>query len=244
MYQSSFEGRFTEVDPILAAMLGYDSAGEMIESIRDIGEELYVQPGVRQQLVTRLMSSSAICNFETQVYRKDGEVLWVSEYSRLFRDQGGRVTGFRGAFADISLYRNLLEQQNDSNLHVGRELAALTQTLSNVPPRRILVKDGTSLKFMDTSKVISVRADRDYVHVHSVDSGPVMARDRISDVERRLGGSQFVRISKSALVNVDYLREMRINRRGNYEILLHGGERLVSGPTYRDTIQRLLERFS
>jgi two-component system LytT family response regulator len=105
----------------------------------------------------------------------------------------------------------------------------------------MLIKDGTRIKFMDTAKIAFIRADGDYVHVHAANGERTMARDRIGNVERRIGGSQFVRISKSALVNVSYIKEMRSRRRGNYEFLLQSGEQLASGPTYRETVKKLLD---
>src|SRR5690242_9477860 len=104
MYQSTLDGRFIEVDPLFADMLGYTSADEMVENIRDIGAQLYVEHGVRTQLVEKLMADGGVCNFETRLQRKDGDVLWVSEYCRVLRGGDGGVR-FQGAFADISDYK-------------------------------------------------------------------------------------------------------------------------------------------
>jgi PAS domain S-box-containing protein len=241
MYQSTLDGRFIELDPILAQMLGYSSAPEMIHSVRDIGAEFYVERQVRPQLIDKLLTLGAVCNFETQVYRKDGGTLWVSEYCRLIRDPDGGIAGFRGAFADISLYKRLLDQQTESNLQVVQELAGLKEAVTGASPRCILIKDGTRIKFMETAKIAFIRADGDYIHVHAANGERIMARDRIGNVERRIGNPQFLRISKSALVNVSYIKEMRSRRRGNYDFLLQSGEQLASGPTYRETVKKLLE---
>lgn len=70
-----------------------------------------------------------------------------------------------------------------------------------------------------------------------------MARDRISNLEQRLGAAAFVRISKSLLVNAGHIKEMRPDRRGGFEIVLEGGEQLSSGPAYRENLARLLDEL-
>ena len=239
MYQSTVDGRFLEVDPLLAAMLGYASADEMIASIQDIATQFYVDPGARRRLMGLVAEQGTVLNFETQVYRKDGDALWVAEYSRPLRAAGGAITGYCGAFADISIYKHVTERLAQAHLQLANEMASLRHTVAG-SRRRILVKDGTRVKFVETSKITFIKADGDYVHVHTAGGERTMARDRISSVERRIDSSIFVRISKSALVNVNYIKELHSRRRGDYVVLLDGGEQLLSGPTYRETMKRLL----
>jgi len=243
MYQSTLDGRFIEVDPLFADMLGYRSARDMIENIKDIGAQLYAQPDVRLQLIEQLQEHGAICNFETQLLRKDGSPLWVSEYSRVLRAADGSVSRFQGAFADIDYYKSLVLEQAESNQQLAREMAGLRQAILGTGRRRIPVKDGTRVKFMETSKIAFIRADGDYVHVHTINGERTMTRDRISSVARRIDNTLFVRISKSALVNVNYIKEMRSRRRGDYEFIMDSGEQLASGPTYRETVKKLLEEL-
>lgn len=227
MYQSTLEGRFIEVDPLFAEMLGYGSPREMVDCIRDIGAQLYVEQGVRGRLLEQLVRDGGISNFESQVYRKDGERLWVAEYCRAVRGGDGRIAHFQGAFVDISPYKELQAE----------EPAAPRPARS----RRVPVKDGTRVRFMEAAKIVFIRADGDYVHVHSDGGGHVMARDRIGSLIQRLDAAEFVRISKSAVVNLNYVREMRSRRHGSYEFVMDDGAQLASGPTYGEVVRKLLE---
>lgn len=243
MYQSTLDGRFIEVDPLFADMLGYGSPREMVENIRDIGAQLYVDQGVRTQLVEQLLECGGVCNFEAQVYRKDGDVLWVSEYARAVRGSDGAVCRFEGAFADISSYKGLLKRQNELNHEIVDGLNSLRHSVGGGGRSRIPVKDGTRVKFMDVASITFVRANGDYVHVHTEGGEHVMARDRISCIERRLDSPAFARISKSVMLNINYVKELRSRRRGGHEFVMDCGTHLASGPTYRHVVRRILDEL-
>lgn len=237
MYQSTLDGRFLSVDPLFAEMLGYGSAREMMEKIHDIGAQLYVDRDARAQLLERIMTWGAVSNLENQVYRKDGKVLWVSEYCRAVRRHDGTLDHFQGAFADISGYKAAATEA--ARLGGPDEMPGLRRAAAG-QGRRIPVKDGTRVRFVETAKIVFIKADGDYIHVHSEDGTHVMARDRIGSLERRLDCVDFVRISKSAMLNLNYVREMRSRGRGNYEFVMDCGTHLASGPTYSDAVRKIL----
>ena len=49
-----------------------------------------------------------------------------------------------------------------------------------------------------------------------------------------------MRINRSVILNLDYVKEMKPRQRGDYEFLLRTGERFASGITYRSTVRQLL----
>lgn len=54
IFQSTKEGRFIEANPSLARMLGYASPTELIDQVRDIGQDLFVYPQDRARLLSLL----------------------------------------------------------------------------------------------------------------------------------------------------------------------------------------------
>ena len=54
IFQASIEGRFIDVNPALARFYGYDSPEDLISSITNIGQQLYVQPKRRDELLVYL----------------------------------------------------------------------------------------------------------------------------------------------------------------------------------------------
>lgn len=115
IYRSTIEGRFEEVNPPLAAMLGYGSPAELVAAVRDIDCELYVPTGRRADFLASFGQDDKACGFESQVRRKDGSVIWVLENTRAIRDAAGRVIRFEGSMVDITL-RKQAEQRLKASL--------------------------------------------------------------------------------------------------------------------------------
>jgi len=109
VFQSSPEGRYLTVNPALAKMLGYDSPQELIESITDIGRQVYVDPDYRNVLKERAKRNGMVTNLECQVYRKDGSKAWFSVNLRAIL-QNGQIVRYEGTNEDIT-QRKLLEDQ-------------------------------------------------------------------------------------------------------------------------------------
>ena len=102
IYQSTPDGRFVSVNPAMARMFGYDSADEMIGAIGDIGREVYVDPGRREDFKHTMEAHGVVERFECQVLRKDGKRIWVSENARAVRNVIGRICYYEGTLEDIT----------------------------------------------------------------------------------------------------------------------------------------------
>ena len=66
IYQSSIEGRFMTANAALARMAGYDSPEELIESIKDIGTQLYVHPEDRKRFMEIRDAKGFVEGFEVE----------------------------------------------------------------------------------------------------------------------------------------------------------------------------------
>ncbi len=102
IFRTTVDGRYLDVNPALARIYGYASPQELIESLSDIRTQLYVQPGRREQFMAQIRTSGTVSNFESQVYRKDGEIIWISETARAITDEHGEVIAYEGMVEDIS----------------------------------------------------------------------------------------------------------------------------------------------
>lgn len=110
IYKSRWDGRFTTVNPTFAAMLGYDSADDLIHSVTDIGTQLYVEPDRRQQFIDEIENNNIVKNFISQVYTKNKTRIWVSENARIVRDEIGNVLFYEGFISDITALKNVEKQ--------------------------------------------------------------------------------------------------------------------------------------
>jgi two-component system LytT family response regulator len=121
-----------------------------------------------------------------------------------------------------------------------RNLAELNERLDARIPERLMVKDGPLIKFLLLRNITHMHADGDYVQIYMSNGEHSMIRDLLRDMERRVSGQRFFRVSRSVLLNLDFVREMKPHQSGDYEFVLQNGKRFVSGPTHRAAVRQLL----
>ncbi len=105
LFRAIPEGRFVEVNPALADMLGYDGPQDMMDSVHDIEGQLYVNPEDRVILRERRDGAERLERQELRWRRKDGSIIWVSVGVRAIHDDEGPVKYFEGAAIDITAWR-------------------------------------------------------------------------------------------------------------------------------------------
>ncbi len=103
--QSTPEGRYISANPAMARILGYDSPDELIRSVSDIGEDVYVRPQDRETLIRILREHSSVSDFEVRISCKDRSVIWISLNARVVRSEKGDIRYFEGSFVDITARR-------------------------------------------------------------------------------------------------------------------------------------------
>jgi PAS domain S-box-containing protein len=108
IFQSTSEGRFLSANPALARMFGYGSPSEMVDRIRDIGSQLYVEPNRWSELINLLDERGEVHDFEAQMLKKDSTTSWVSVNARAVRN--GEVEYYEGIMEDITRRKSLEAQ--------------------------------------------------------------------------------------------------------------------------------------
>jgi PAS domain S-box-containing protein len=79
IFQSSKTGRYLAANPALARLYGYASPEELILNLSDISCQLYVEAGRREEFLRLMETAGEVVNFESEVYRKDGQRIWISK---------------------------------------------------------------------------------------------------------------------------------------------------------------------
>jgi Amt family ammonium transporter len=102
MFVTSAAGQYLAANPALAQIYGYDSPQDLIVGMRDIKDQLYVQPNRRREFIELIERQGYVSEFESEVYRKDGRIIWISENSRVVRDERGEVQHYEGTTIDIT----------------------------------------------------------------------------------------------------------------------------------------------
>lgn len=82
---------------------GYDSEAQLIEAVRDIGGEWYVDPDQRERFRHALERDGRVVAMVSQVYRhRSRELAWISENAHRVLDDAGRTRFFEGTVEDIT----------------------------------------------------------------------------------------------------------------------------------------------
>jgi two-component system LytT family response regulator len=100
---------------------------------------------------------------------------------------------------------------------------------------RFTSRDGDRLVLVRTADVDWVEAAANYVRLH-VGARSFSVRMPMGEVERRLDPVQFVRVHRSAIVNVDRIAEIRPDWHGEYQVALTTGASLRLSRGYRDRL--------
>jgi len=125
IYQSTIEGRIITANAAFARMAGYDSPDELIESIKDIGTQLYVHSEDRKRFMEIREAKGFIEGFEVEFYKKDGSKFWVVINARIVKDEQGKILYHEGLIEDIT-NRKITEKQLHQTLDSLRKAVGTT----------------------------------------------------------------------------------------------------------------------
>ena len=102
IYQSTPTNGYLAVNPALARMYGYDSPRELISTLRDIEHQVYVDPQRRVEFMRLMEQHGVVTSFESRIYRRNGEIIWISENARAVYNTAGKLLFFEGTVEAIT----------------------------------------------------------------------------------------------------------------------------------------------
>ena len=98
----------------------------------------------------------------------------------------------------------------------------------NEPLTRIPVKKRDDIYLIPVADVAAIVADGELLHITTAENDRYVINFRLKDLEARLDADRFIRLSRSALVNVDHVHRLSPLPGGTYMILLSNGQQLES----------------
>jgi two-component system LytT family response regulator len=110
---------------------------------------------------------------------------------------------------------------------------------ARVPDERIAVRTGEAVHFLRTAEIDWVEAEGNYVRLHASGASHLL-REPLHRLEARLDPRRFVRVHRSAIVNLDRVRRLEPWFHGEFEVVLEDGTRLRSSRTYSGRLRELI----
>jgi len=180
IFQTTPEGRYLIANLALARIYGYTNPEELMSSVTDIGQRLYVLPRRREEFKRIMDEHDTITDFESQIFRKDGSIIWISENCRAIRDRKGRLLYYEGTVEDIthrrkaeselrnseSLYHSLVETMHQNVFRKdlqGRFTFANQQYCQHYHCKLEDILGKTDFDFFPTELAQKYKADDDHV---------------------------------------------------------------------------------
>jgi two-component system LytT family response regulator len=114
-------------------------------------------------------------------------------------------------------------------------LSALLEALKQKPKflSRLTIRSGGRITLISTNDIRWIEADDKYVHLHT-DKQSQLVRQTLTALEAQLDPAKFQRIHRSAIVNIDYIKELQGMFGGEHIILLNDGTKLTLSRKYKE----------
>ena len=129
-------------------------------------------------------------------------------------------------------------------LLAARQIAVPPPTAHAAPPpaahylSRITVKTGEKVLVVKTADIDSIESAGNYVAVN-IGKDCHILRETLNALESQLNPEHFLRVSRSAIVNLDHIKELQPMFKGEHVIILHNGKSLAMTRGLREVEQAL-----
>ena len=131
--------------------------------------------------------------------------------------------------------------RRDNGAPIDARILRLLEQISEQPrySERLVVKSGGRVFFLNTDEIDWVEAEGNYVNIHAGKKAYLL-RETISGLESQLDPKEFVRIHRSAIANINRIKELQPWSHGEYHVILQDGTQLTLSRSYRDKLQAAL----
>ncbi|MDY6937381.1 MAG: adenylate/guanylate cyclase domain-containing protein [Cyanobacteriota bacterium] len=150
IFQANPSGRFLSANVALARLFGYDSLEDLVETNPN-ASGLYVYPNRWQEFMVELECQDTLSGFESLVYKKNGQTIWISENARAVRDATGKLLYYEGTVTDITIQKL---SQEALKFHKDRNEQLLLSILPARIARRLQQGEGAIAENFEDASVL------------------------------------------------------------------------------------------
>ncbi len=137
--------------------------------------------------------------------------------------------------------RRRIEERN--SVEFGQHLIRLMSSCVPHQDRldRLVIRSGGTTRFLRVVEVDWIEAAGVYVNLH-VGGQEFLYRSSLNDLAEKLDPMRFVRIHRSALVNIERIVQLTAISHGDFEVLLKDGSRPRVSRSFRSNLERRLKQ--
>jgi len=131
------------------------------------------------------------------------------------------------------------QTENDSNQRILNLLEQI-----NSPPEYLewlTVKKDERIRLFKTEDVQWIEAQGNYVLLKFAENSELL-RETMDGIETQLNPHLFLRIHRSAIINVNFIKELQVWRRGEYRVVMRGGKAFTLSRGYRNRFDEFLKK--
>jgi PAS domain S-box-containing protein len=158
IFQTTADGKYIAANPALIQMYGYKSFDELADNVNNIAAQLYVDPNRRAEFIRIMHQHGQVLHFESEIRRRDGKTLWISENVRSINDDDGNFLYYEGTVDDITELKlarerlqKMLEALEQTQSRLGNELAEAASYVRSLLPEPLVGPIETNWCYLPSS---------------------------------------------------------------------------------------------
>jgi two-component system, LytTR family, response regulator len=143
----------------------------------------------------------------------------------------------------VERLRSALQRVREQSQPRSQESSANTGagSAANFYTNRIIFKSRVRILFLPVSDIRWVGAEGNYVRLCTATETHLL-RETMAHLEERLDPRGFLRVHRSFIVNLKYVKEVRREGNGDSVVIMDSGHKVALGRSYRASLDQQLQR--
>ncbi len=121
--------------------------------------------------------------------------------------------------------------------HILQRLDQEEPVMNDRYPEAISIKDSGEITRVPVANIDWVDAAGDYMCIHTKDGQTHILRRTMKELEHELDPRQFVRVHRSAIVNVNTIAKLQMLANGEHQLMLTNGQAVKVSRSYKDRVK-------
>ncbi|WP_025762351.1 LytR/AlgR family response regulator transcription factor [Dyadobacter tibetensis] len=140
--------------------------------------------------------------------------------------------------------KRILDQNHlQVNELIGKLLQMHASEKEDIFLQRLIAKENNRMILIKTEEITHLCADGNYISLFTTGSKKHVIFESLSSLETKLNPVNFMRVSRSCMVNINFILELESYFNGEYILHLSGGKTVKCTRGYRDNMKSYLSKL-